>query len=161
MFPALSKPARLGAAIFGSALCGVALVPHSVQAQQEHYQKTNAAVLAKCGVALVIPGYLPTGFQLASFRQGPCPGRMVGTKPSSKALIVANSASLELMAAGERLDLFDSGNPARRCWALSFLKNESMQIPRTAKYLNAAALPVDGVLVLVAYPRAGYVFNIS
>jgi hypothetical protein len=38
----------------------------------------EAKELKKCGVALVMPGYLPEGFKLASFTQDQCPGRMSG-----------------------------------------------------------------------------------
>lgn len=163
MFQLLSKPASLCAAIFWCHLCVVALSPLSVEAQLEKHQQPNATALAKCGVALVMPGYLPAGFQLASFRQDPCPSRMAGYQsvfkgPNRCEFIISGSNGG--WGAPGPIRVWKFRSPLLGPIILQEWDGSSM-LPSRANYLAAMVTPYNGVPVLPKYPKAGYVFNFS
>lgn len=157
----ISRPARLGAAIIGTTLCAVVLHIHSVQAKPGQSSRPNAAALTKCGVALVMPGYMPPGFKLASFRQDPCPGVMAGYEAVFKG---PNRCQFSIAGSNGG---WGAPGPLRE-WRFRspllgpiVLEEWDGSMLKTPNYLNASAIPTGGAPVLAAYPRAGYVFNFS
>jgi hypothetical protein len=123
----------------------------------------EAKELKKCGVALVMPGYLPEGFKLSSFKQDPCPGRMSGYDAVFKG---PNRCEFKI---GGSNGGWGAPGPIRQWKFRSPLLgpvtleewNGSMSNQGGgANYLNAMVIPLEGP-VLSAYPKAGYVFNFS
>jgi hypothetical protein len=124
----------------------------------------EAKELKKCGVALVMPGYLPKGFKLSSFKQDPCPGRMSGYDAVFKG---PNRCELRIRGSNGG---WGAPGPIRQ-WkfrspllgpvTLEEWDGSMSNQGGGANYLNAAVLPSDGDPVLSAYPKAGYVFNFS
>ncbi len=124
----------------------------------------EAKELKKCGVALVMPGYLPEGFKLSSFKQDPCPGRMSGYDAVFKG---PNRCELRIRGSNGG---WGAPGPIRQ-WkfrspllgpvTLEEWDGSMSNQGGGANYLNAAVLPSDGDPVLSAYPKAGYVFNFS
>jgi hypothetical protein len=124
----------------------------------------EAKELKKCGVALVMPGYLPEGFKLTSFKQDPCPRRMSGYEAVFKG---PNRCEIRITG---RNGGWGAPGPIRQ-WkfrspllgpvTLEEWDGSMSNRLGDANYLNAMVLPSDGVPVLTAYPKAGYVFNFS
>lgn len=119
--------------------------------------------LKKCGVALVMPGYLPEGFKLSSFKQDQCPGRMSGYEAIFKG---PNRCEFRISGANGG---WGAPEPVRQWKFRSQLLGPvtleewggSTSHPGAgANSLNAMVIPSEGP-VLSAYPRAGYVFNFS
>lgn len=133
-------------------------------ANQIRPSNQEAKELQKCGVALVMPGYLPEGFKLSSFTQDQCPGRMSGYEAIFKG---PNRCEFQIRGSNGG---WGAPGPIRQWKFRSPLLgpvtleewNGSMSNQGGgANYLNAAVLPSDGDPVLSAYPKAGYVFNFS
>jgi len=123
----------------------------------------EAKELKKCGVALVMPGYLPEGFKLSSFKQDPCPGRMSGYDAVFKG---PNRCELRIRGSNGG---WGAPGPIRQ-WkfrspllgpvTLEEWDGSMSNQGGGANYLNAMVIPLEGP-VLSAYPKAGYVFNFS
>lgn len=124
---------------------------------------SEAEALKKCGVALVMPGYLPEGFTLSSFQQDPCPGRMAGYE-----VIFNGPNRCEFRIRGANGG-WGAPGPIRQ-WkfrspllgpvTLEEWKGSMSNRGGGANYLTAMVIPSEAP-VLSAYPKAGYVFNFS
>jgi hypothetical protein len=145
---------RLIWALFGSALLGGWVIPLYAQPKTGSSQKPNTTVLAKCGVALVMPGYLPAGFQLSSFQQDPCPGRMSGYEALFK-----GPNSCEFRITGSNGGWGDGGGNLIREWKFRSTLLGPVTLWERENSLDAMMLPEEGRPILAAYPNAGYGFN--
>lgn len=129
---------------------GTSLAQSSLQKQE----------IKKCGVALVLPTYLPPGFRLARYRQDPCPGRMAGYdaeyRGPNQCRININGSNGGWGAPGpEREWLFHT-----KLFGQVRLEEWSSGVPGEPNYLSAMITPHDKP-VLPAYPEAGYIYNLS
>jgi hypothetical protein len=136
----------------------------SSAANQQRPGYKEAKELKKCGVALVMPGYLPEGFKLSSFKQDPCPGRMSGYeaifKGPNRCEFTIRGSNGGWGAPGP-IRQWKFRSPLLGPVTLEEWDGSMGNQGGGANYLNAAVLPSDGDPVLSAYPKAGYVFNFS
>lgn len=135
----------------------------SSAANQQRPGIEEAKALKKCGVALVMPGYLPEGFKLSSFKQDQCPRRMSGYEAIFKGpnrCEFSISGSNGGWGAPGPIRQWKFRSPLLGPITLEEWDGSMVTGGGGANYLNAAAIPSERP-VLAAYPNAGYLFNFS